>query len=216
MTTLTTLAALIPCRAVRKSGSLCMPATDEREPHMNSFTGRVGVTSTVHLADLWRQRNSADFLRPLYTATQLPIAQPSATAATVVRGPECVPRLRRIGAAWLRHACRMPDTRVEAALVVLSELITNAVLHGEQDSVEYRSWSQQPGLIRIEIDDGTEAEEPQPQQASPMAESGRGLLFVDMLVRDLGGDWGFCEGGTTAWLCLPIHENKPASGRGEL
>ncbi|MEV1025308.1 ATP-binding protein [Streptomyces sp. NPDC050264] len=184
---------------------------------MNSFTGRASVTSAVNRVDLGRQRRSI-FAPPSPCAlTDLPSARPSAVAASVVREREYVPRLRRIGAAWLRYACRMPEARVETTLVVLSELVTNAVLHGKGESVGYRSWSSQPGLIRIEVDDATEAAEPLPQQASPLAESGRGLFLVDMLVQDLGGDWGFCKNGTTAWCCLPIHDDdQPVCGRREL
>ncbi len=68
----------------------------------------------------------------------------------------------------------------------------------------YRSWSPQPGLVHIEIDDGTETPEPQPTQAAASDESGRGLFLVQMLVQELGGDWGFSHRGTTVWCRLPI------------
>ncbi|WP_406426646.1 ATP-binding protein [Streptomyces sp. NBC_00147] len=163
---------------------------------MNSFTGTPSVASVVHLA--------------------MPPAMPSKIAAAGERETRVVPRLRKIGAAWLRHSCRMPEERVKDVLVVLSELLTNAVLHGTGDSVGYRSWSPEPGLIRFEIDDGTETEDPLPQAPSPMAESGRGLLLVSLFVKELGGDWGFTRHGTTAWCCLPIHDDEPVSGRREL
>ena len=155
---------------------------------MNSFTGTPSVTSVVHLA--------------------MPPAMPSKIAAAGERETRVVPRLRKIGAAWLRHSCRMPEeARVKDVLVVLSELLTNAVLHGTGDSVGYRSWSPEPGLIRFEIDDGTETEDPLPQAPSPLAESGRGLLLVSLFVKELGGDWGLHQ----AWhyrLVLPAHPRR--------
>ncbi|MYT68325.1 MULTISPECIES: ATP-binding protein [unclassified Streptomyces] len=147
------------------------------------------------------------------TPASLPPAEPSKIAAAGAREAHVVPRLRRIGAAWLRHMCRMPEERVEDVLIVLSELLTNAVLHGKGHSVSYLSWSPRPGWIRFEISDETEASDPQPQDPAPMAESGRGLLLVSMFVKEMGGEWGYSNHGATAWCCLPIDDDQPVSWR---
>ncbi|MZD05848.1 hypothetical protein GTW43_12230 [Streptomyces sp. SID5785] len=169
------------------------------------------------MATLGQQGWSKSTRRPPARLTTMPPLIPSEIAAAGEREPHVVPRLRRIGAEWLRHSCWMPEERVENVLVVLSELLTNAVLHGKGHSVGYRSWSPQPGLIRFEIDSGTETEEPpRPQMVPPTQESGRGLLLTSKIVEELGGDWGFTSHGATAWCCLPIHDEQPASGRKEL
>ncbi|MGW2083073.1 ATP-binding protein [Streptomyces sp. NPDC001939] len=182
---------------------------------MNSSTGSASVMSAVPLADLRQRRRSTSTPHFRYVFSDLPVAQPSPLAVSVAREVEYVPRVRRIGAAWLRHTARMPEDRVEMALVVLSELVTNAVVHGAGHSVGFRCWSPQPGLLRFEIDDETESGEPLPQEASPLAESGRGLFLVDSLVDELGGDWGYTNGGATAWCRLPIQDDRPSCGRGQ-
>nr|WP_267880646.1 ATP-binding protein [Streptomyces sp. SID8379] len=124
--------------------------------------------------------------------------------------PQYVRRVRKVARAWLRQMCRMPEGRVESTLVVVSELLTNALRYGNSASLEYLNWSPQPGVIRIEIGNGTTAPTPQPTQAAPLAESGRGLFLVDQLVTELRGEWDYCEDGTTAWVCVPINDEHPA------
>lgn len=169
---------------------------------------RPSTVSVSNLAALGQQRRSKPARQSRVPLAVMPPVMPSQIAAAGEREPHVVPRLRRIGAAWLRNSCRMPEERLKNVLVVLSELLTNAVLHGKGHSVSYRSWSPQPGLIHLEIDNGTEIEEaPQPQVVAPMEESGRGLLLTSVFVEELGGDWGFTNHGATAWCRLPIHDN---------
>ncbi|WP_407700724.1 ATP-binding protein [Streptomyces endophyticus] len=125
------------------------------------------------------------------------------------RAPRVVGVVRRIGGAWLRNLCRMPEDRVDVALVVVSELVTNAVLHTTNSSLWYRSYCPGPGQVRIEVDDGSPSASPAPRQAPLLAESGRGLPLVAALVASLGGEWGFANAGTTAWCCFPIHDDQP-------
>ncbi|WP_372345521.1 ATP-binding protein [Streptomyces sp. KL116D] len=178
---------------------------------MPSSTGKSSITRSVHLEALDQQSGQPPCQSPPKRPAPAHVSASRVTAAGK-REAHVVPHLRNVAAAWLRHSCGMPEERVQDVLVVHSELLTNAVLHGRGHSVRYRSWSPQPGLIRFEIDDGTETEEPQPQEVSPLAESGRGLLLVSLFVKELGGRWGFIEHGTTGWCWLPIHD-RPASGR---
>lgn len=179
---------------------------------MNPFTG---TSSVVALASLGEQRGTPS-RRQAGIFTALPPAMPSQLAMSGLGEANLVPRLRKIVAAWLRHSCHMAEDRVEDVLVVASELITNSVLHGEGHSVSYVCWSPQPGLIRFEIGNSNETEAPQPHDPPLMAESGRGLHLVSLFVKELGGDWGYINRGATAWCCLPIQDDRPASGRREL
>ena len=79
---------------------------------------------------------------------------------------------------------------VDAAGLVLSELMGNAERHGR---VEGRS----TGVSVVGVEDGvllevhdTRDEQPTPGQAGALDEQGRGLLLVDALT---GGRWGVAE-----------------------
>ncbi|MFB7998817.1 ATP-binding protein [Streptomyces sp. NPDC056002] len=182
---------------------------------MYSSTGRSRAISALRLTGVEQAHGEATTRNSGWAVMETPL--PSPIAVSVEPNAQHVGQVRRIAAAWLRNMCRMPESRIEAVLVVVSELVTNAVLYGNGHSVGYRSWSPEPGLIRFEIDDGTESEDPLPQAPSPTAESGRGLLLVSLFVKELGGSWGFIQDGTTAWCCLPIHDDGLAvSGRREL
>ncbi|WP_326778289.1 ATP-binding protein [Streptomyces sp. NBC_01445] len=171
---------------------------------MHPSTGRTGAISAVRLAGSGQERDH-DAFRVRQPAMESPLALPSPIAMSVERHPGQVATVRRIAAAWLRHDCRMPEERVHQTLIVISELVSNAVLYGTGLSVDYRSWAPAPGLIRIEVNDQTEAETPQPRRAGLLDESGRGLFLVGFVVSELNGDWGFTSGGTTAWCRLPVH-----------
>ncbi|MCX4571413.1 ATP-binding protein [Streptomyces viridodiastaticus] len=112
--------------------------------------------------------------------------------------------VRRVVRAWTRCHCRMPSDQADIVLVVMSELCTNAVLHGSRDAFHVRGWVSAAGELRFEVDDRTPSVPPAPGSPGADAESGRGLLLVDALVRELGGTWGFSDDGARAWCALPL------------
>ncbi|WP_181446860.1 ATP-binding protein [Streptomyces sp. NTH33] len=122
--------------------------------------------------------------------------------------PSSVEVARRVTQAWVRCYCRMPKDQVESILVVVSELCTNAVLHGRHPSFDLRCWMPTPSELRLEIRDGSPSAVPEPQHVGPESESGRGLLLVDLLVSELGGSWGFTSDGTCAWFRLGLGEER--------
>ncbi|MFC7994027.1 ATP-binding protein [Streptomyces pilosus] len=122
--------------------------------------------------------------------------------------PESVEVVRRITRTWIRCHSRLPQARVDVLLIVVSELCTNAVVHGRGPSVEVRGCMQAPGQIRLEVHDGSPSAVPLPQHASPDSENGRGLLLIDALVSELSGCWGFTPDGTCAWFRLPVWEGE--------
>ncbi|MFF0794625.1 ATP-binding protein [Streptomyces spiralis] len=122
--------------------------------------------------------------------------------------PASVEVARRVTRAWACY-CRLPGDLVDAFLIVVSELCTNAVLHGRCDVFDVRGWMTAAGELRLEVHDRTPSAVPEPQQPGAGAESGRGLLLVDALVTELGGSWGFTEDGTCAWCTIAV----PGQGR---
>ncbi|MET9219118.1 ATP-binding protein [Streptomyces sp. NPDC003300] len=80
----------------------------------------------------------------------------------------------------------------DTAVLVLSELFTNAVRHarGPEDRlVETRYERLTDGALRIEVHDANSVR-PEAREPSVDAESGRGLALVDVLT---AGRWGVSE-----------------------
>ncbi|MFJ3642260.1 ATP-binding protein [Streptomyces sp. NPDC090108] len=104
------------------------------------------------------------------------------------------------------------ETRDDAVLVV-SELVTNVVVHTASSRVvcELRD---QDGTVRVAVlDEGCASDAPHPYPRRPDEEHGRGLLLVGTLCRA----WGAHEHGTglLVWADLP-HRTAAARGTGEL
>lgn len=103
------------------------------------------------------------------------------------RGPRSVGRARRL---LLRHLAVWELGHVaDAAGLVVSELVTNAVRHTDSRHghlIETRFERLSVG-VRIEVHDAVDTR-PVRRQATPDDDSGRGLAIVDTLT---GGMWGF-------------------------
>jgi CheY-like chemotaxis protein len=124
-------------------------------------------------------------------------------AGAVVRLPAELASAGR-GRAFVRARCAEwgVDAILDDALLVASELVTNAVVHAGTDC-ELRLV---PGLgmLRVEVlDHGSMA--PDPQLAGDHEEHGRGLLLISML----SAAWGTepsADGGKVVWADLPMAE----------
>ncbi|MFE9882845.1 ATP-binding protein [Streptomyces sp. NPDC005784] len=126
--------------------------------------------------------------------------------AVVIRSePASVEAARLVTQAWSR-CCRVPDELIADLLLVMSELCTNAVQPGRHQSIVVRGWMSTPSELCFEVDDKTPSVVPHPQRPTADRECGRGLLLVDALVADLGGTWGFNQGGTCAWCRVALPE----------
>lgn len=123
--------------------------------------------------------------------------------AVILAEARRIEHARRIVTAWLRQQCRMTKPRAEALEIVISELCTNAVLHGRAAAFGLRGVASADGAIRLEVRDGTPCRVPSPQCPGLMEENGRGLFLVDALVGELDGTWGFRDNGTVAWCLIP-------------
>ncbi|MFF8022255.1 ATP-binding protein [Streptomyces sp. NPDC007896] len=114
---------------------------------------------------------------------------------------ECrVGQMRRITRAQLRHWDLAMLT--DAATLVVSELVTNAIKHGKGQPVQLRV-RHSAYELRIEVTDGT----PTParlRSASVADENGRGLLLVAALAKE----WGVSRDGKTTWCSLAIPDGR--------
>jgi hypothetical protein len=91
------------------------------------------------------------------------------------------------------------EETVDTAVLLTSELVTNAITHGESPVTVAVSWS--GGALRVEVHDKSRfMPAPWPVIDSADAETGRGLLLVDTLA----SDWGFYRtpGGKAVYFTL--------------
>lgn len=109
-----------------------------------------------------------------------------------------VGQMRRITAAHLRlwGLTALCDT----AMLVVSELVTNAVRHGRGNPVGFRVISSD-GELRIEVTDGNSAPA-RLRNAGEAAENGRGLVLIAALAKE----WGVSPDGRMTWCSLAIPE----------
>ncbi len=122
--------------------------------------------------------------------------------------PASVAFARRALADDLRAAGVLDQAISDAALVV-SELVSNAILHayplpGERLKV---AWTVDGGWVEVAVSDGGSATMPQAGHPTASSVSGRGLAIVTHLSQT----WGVRteEAGLTVWAILPA-PGRPA------
>ncbi|MFC6578927.1 ATP-binding protein [Planomonospora parontospora] len=111
---------------------------------------------------------------------------------------------------WARGSLsgHLPAPVLEDLLLLLSELVTNAVVHSDSGRtaggrVTVRL-AMSPGAVRVEVtDDGSAAGVPAVQVPEPEDDGGRGLWLVDLLATE----WGHHrdEAGGSVWFRLSDH-----------
>ncbi|GAT65358.1 anti-sigma regulatory factor, serine/threonine protein kinase [Planomonospora sphaerica] len=111
---------------------------------------------------------------------------------------------------WARESLsgRLPAPVLDDLLLLLSELVTNAVVHSDSGRtaggrVTVRL-TLSPGAVQVEVtDDGSAAGVPAVRAPEPDDDGGRGLWLVDLLATE----WG-ChrdEAGGSVWFRLSDH-----------
>ncbi|MFJ7318296.1 ATP-binding protein [Streptomyces sp. NPDC101062] len=124
---------------------------------------------------------------------------------TLPRIPESARAARRLThlalSAWGMGGAR------DAAEIVVSELLTNAVLHARRDSVRVTVTRLGEERVQVAVVD-LSREHPEPRPAGSNEESGRGLEIVDALSR---GRWGVepLPWGKCVWAELSLLEAEP-------
>ncbi|KNB54213.1 hypothetical protein AC230_03275 [Streptomyces caatingaensis] len=129
--------------------------------------------------------------------------------------PSSVPRARH-GVHDLMRRQRVPlcPDLLDGLLLIVSELVTNAVRHAAVLSPELTvEVSLAPGWVRVAVEDGHPFR-PRPLAADAERTGGRGLLLVQAVVDEADGR---CDvehtpgGGKVVWAALPY---GPAAGEG--
>ncbi|MEU9167667.1 ATP-binding protein [Streptomyces sp. NPDC048420] len=114
----------------------------------------------------------------------------------------CVRVLRSSAAARIRF-CGLEDL-IDEVMLLVSELVTNAVLHSGTSRVGL-VMAVREGFLHIDVIDGMPGHAT-PKQVGSDAESGRGLALVQMVVEERGGAWGTRDTGSTTWCRLAVPE----------
>ncbi|WP_107467841.1 ATP-binding protein [Streptomyces sp. MA5143a] len=140
----------------------------------------------------------------LTAATEAPVQSlaESQLVFEAAHAPEtaCAQRTREDVAAVMRQ-WDVPGVLVDDVVLVVSELVTNAVQHGTGD-VRVRLLNARTRL-RIEVTDDNRA--PATLRVTGGDDtSGRGLLIVSVLARD----WGVTDDGRTTWCAFGIPTSR--------
>jgi len=103
----------------------------------------------------------------------------------------------------LRDRC--PDTRLDDARLVISELVANSLRYARplDDQTIRVGWSLRPDALRVSVTDGgSTTSAPSARRAGEMATGGRGLKIVQALAER----WGVDRKGstTTVWAELAL------------
>ncbi|KOV74069.1 hypothetical protein ADL00_02935 [Streptomyces sp. AS58] len=109
---------------------------------------------------------------------------------------------RRVAAARLRF-CGL-EGLVDDATLIVSELVTNAILHSGGHQVTF-SMALRDDWLRICVHDEMPGG-PSVRTADGDAERGRGLFLVASIAEARGGEWGTDHAGATTWCRLAVPE----------
>ena len=115
----------------------------------------------------------------------------NALRTSLPRSPDAIRTARRL---VHENASTLGSQQREDAALMVSELVTNALVHGI-GTITLRI-DVEPAALRVEVsDEGNVALAPSP---TPGAHGGWGLRIVDQLA----DDWGVLEGSTRVWFRL--------------
>jgi anti-sigma regulatory factor (Ser/Thr protein kinase) len=124
----------------------------------------------------------------------------NALDTTLARSPDSVGTARRL---VNEHTNTLGSQQRDDAALMVSELVTNALVHGI-GTITLRM-DVETDAVRIEVsDEGNVALAPSP---TPGAHGGWGLRIVDQLA----DDWGVLKGSTKVWF--RIGQRKPNAHR---
>jgi anti-sigma regulatory factor (Ser/Thr protein kinase) len=146
---------------------------------------------------------------------------PTSSTMAVAHGPASVGTVRRRLRKELTELS-VPDSVIDDAALILSELLSNACRHARPLSLPERDgfengvlvgWELHEGLLSVKVTDGGGPTRPRRNSPSLTARGGRGLGIVGQLAND----WGVrdCAGEVTVWAVLALREPgyRPARAR---
>ncbi|GAA3092977.1 ATP-binding protein [Streptosporangium carneum] len=119
--------------------------------------------------------------------------------------PSSIPRARR----WAREllAGKAQGDALDDVMLLLSEVVTNAVLHSDsghrQDGLVTVRLGVGPGVVHVEVlDAGSAVSVPAVREAVADGAGGRGLFLVDLVATDWGAHHG--DTGNAVWFRVGI------------
>ncbi|HEX2085648.1 MAG TPA: ATP-binding protein [Solirubrobacteraceae bacterium] len=118
------------------------------------------------------------------------------TAAVHVRLARAASAVTLARDAALAFRSVLPPRRLDDLRLVLSELVTNAVVHGTGPTIDVRLTADGPVVAGEVVDEGDGFTVPPPPSLD--APGGRGLAIVGALSRS----WGVERGSTHVWFEL--------------
>ena len=94
-----------------------------------------------------------------------------------------------------------------AAVLMLSEMLTNVLVHTDDDALIVAEEAGERGsrVLRVEVSDRSD-ELPQRRDPGELASSGRGLVLMELLA----GDWGVDPRGEGKVIWFEMREDAPA------
>lgn len=130
---------------------------------------------------------------------------PASSTMAVPYGPMGVGLARRRMRDELQ-AGGAPDSIVDDAMLILSELLSNSCRHASplppDDSVRADWAHTADGRLTISVTDGGGPTRPLPATPSVTAHGGRGLSIITSLARDWGVEDRGDQGGVTVWAVI--------------
>ncbi|MDX6228290.1 MAG: hypothetical protein QOI76_1680 [Frankiales bacterium] len=136
-------------------------------------------------------------------AVQTEAGHPADLVRSLPPLPESVQAARRLVRANL-ESLEIDEDLVDTAGLLVSELVTNAVLHARTDiglAVQVRS-----AVLRVEVSDAS-ARVPSPRHYAPTAATGRGLALVEALSDEFG--MRVTDVGKIVWFTLSLDLAQP-------
>ncbi|WP_103503641.1 MULTISPECIES: SpoIIE family protein phosphatase [unclassified Streptomyces] len=108
----------------------------------------------------------------------------------------------------LLHDWADPD-QVDGAVLMLSEVLTNVLVHTDSDALLTAEVRQEPAgrLLRVEVADASD-DLPHRREPGEMASSGRGLLLME----NIADSWGVDPRGEGKSTWFELHERVPIPG----
>ena len=96
---------------------------------------------------------------------------------------------------------------VDGAVLMLSEMLTNVLVHTDDDALMVAEVAGEPGsrVLRVEVSDQSD-ELPQRRDPGELASSGRGLVLLELLA----GSWGVDPRGEGKVIWFELREDAPA------
>lgn len=119
------------------------------------------------------------------------------------------PGIARTKLAGFLTVNQVASSRIDDALIVLSEMLTNAVSHGRpgDDGTIEVSWSIAKDLLEISVRDHGEGTQLEPVDFDEDSLSGRGLAIINRITDRW---WVDLDGGTRVNAELSLDDATPA------